>query len=131
MISRIAAVDFGMARYGFAISQTITYNITPLKTVKAKRGYIPTHILDNLVYQYNLTDIVVGYPLDIFGALPNFTPLLILFCEFLKTRYPHINLYLFDEKYTSLFAKQLTMKKVTDSTAASILLQSWLHCIQN
>lgn len=139
--SRIAAIDYGLARIGLAISdetKTIAMSLptqncekkteeTALKLIKALENH-------QKEYNYELSEIVIGLPLMMSGKTGFLADETQYFVKVLK-EFVTIPIITWDERLTSVQAERsmregnLTRKKrakSVDNVAAMIILQSYL-----
>ncbi|MFA6118944.1 MAG: Holliday junction resolvase RuvX [Parachlamydiales bacterium] len=135
---RIAAIDYGRARLGIAItdnSKTIAY---PLKTVKASQTLEKTalEILEALKQHINEIElIIIGLPLSLKGQDSKMALEVKEFAEKLKTK-TNIPIKFIDERLTTAMAEKelkdtlnMNRKKrssVIDPICATFILQNYL-----
>ena len=141
MATRIVGIDFGMARFGIAISDERKIIATPLQVIKAHKksedtantllAFLQDHASSN---RYEIESIVIGLPLLMSGKkglladeVHHFIGLIQQLCT--------IPIITWDERLTSVQAERslresnMTRKKRTayvDTVAATIILQSYL-----
>lgn len=139
--SRIAAIDYGMARIGLALSDERKIIASPLVTVAAAKRMeqrvdqvlrvLTQHQEAN---RYHLEEIVVGLPLLMSGKAGLLADEVNHFVEQLR-KVTTIPVILWDERLTTVQAERslreggMTRKKRTkfvDTVSAAILLQSYL-----
>lgn len=134
-MSRILAVDYGDARVGVAISDPLGITAQPLDTL-ARRG--DKHIcreLAALVEAREVSEVVVGLPLELSGAEGPAAQKVRAFADRLS-RYISIPITFWDERMTSLQAER-DMREVgklkwrkrrgkVDQVAAQLILQAVL-----
>ncbi len=134
-MGRIAAIDFGMARIGIALSDE-------RKVIALPNCVLPAHknleesvkaICEKLSTFGAIETIIVGLPLLMTGKESPMSQIVRAFAELLE-KLSGIRTVLFDERLTSVQAdralkEHMTRKKrskVIDAVAASTLLQSFL-----
>lgn len=138
---RIAAIDYGMARIGVALSDETKIIAAPLKIIAAEKQVQKTAakvirelILHQKEYQYELEEIIVGLPLLLSGKSGLLADEVNCFVESLE-KLTEIKITLWDERLTSVQADRamretsMTRKqrsKIIDTVSAVILLQSYL-----
>jgi putative holliday junction resolvase len=138
---RIAAIDYGLARIGLAISdetQTIAMPLTTLqcekKTEDTAKKLIQSLEEHQKAYQYELKEIVIGLPLMMSGKKGFLADEVNYFIELLK-KLVAIPIISWDERLTTVQAERsmregnLSRKrraKSVDNVAAIIILQSYL-----
>jgi putative Holliday junction resolvase len=139
--TRIAAIDYGMARIGLALSDERKIFASPLMVVAATKRMEQTveqvlkaflkHQEDN---RYTLDEIVVGLPLLMSGKKGLLADEVNHFVELLR-KATTIPIVLWDERLTTVQAERSLKEggmsrknrsKVVDRVSAAILLQSYL-----
>lgn len=139
--TRIAALDYGLARIGLAISDETKTIAMPLKTLQCEKKTEDTakkliQVLEDhqKSQNYQLIEIVVGLPLMMSGKMGFLADETKYFIEILK-KFVSIPLLTWDERLTSVQADRsmregnLSRKKrakSVDNVAAIIILQSYL-----
>lgn len=138
---RIAALDYGMARIGFAVSDEQKIIATPIAVIKTEKSSEKTiaKVLHELTqhqekYHYTIEEIVIGLPLLLSGKKGLLADEVKHFADLLAQS-TSIPLVLWDERLTTVQAERsmressMTRKKraqIVDTVAAVILLQSYL-----
>jgi len=132
---RILGIDYGDSRIGVAVSDPMGWTAQGLETVKSKDGLKKAIIrIVEIINQYEVTDIVVGYPLNMNGTLgprtertEEFIKKLLAFGEF--------NIIKWDERLTTVSAhramnelgvKAKHKKDIVDTMSAVFILQGYL-----
>lgn len=139
--SRIAALDYGMARIGFAVSDESKIIATPVVVIKTEKNSEKTiaKVLRELTlhqekYHYVLEEIIIGLPLLLSGKKGLLADEVKHFAD-LMAKSTTIPLVFWDERLTTVQAERsmlesnMTRKKrsqIVDTVAAVILLQSYL-----
>lgn len=138
---RIAAIDYGLARIGLAISDETQTIAMPLTTLQCEKKTEDTakHLIQYLevhqkAHQYELKEIVIGLPLMMSGKKGFLADEVNYFTELLK-KLIIIPIISWDERLTTVQAERsmregnLSRKrraKSVDNVAAIIILQSYL-----
>lgn len=138
---RIVAIDYGMARIGFALSDERKIIASPLFTLTSERRSELTiaKVIKELTrhqeeHHYFLEEIVVGLPLLLSGKSGLLADEVKHFIALLQQATP-VPIVTWDERLTTVQAERsmregnMTRKqrsKVVDTVAAVILLQSYL-----
>lgn len=131
----ILGIDFGQKRIGLAVGQTLTRVANRLNTVKND----PQFWLDfeAVIKEWNITQIVIGLPLDMDGEEQEITRQVKNFAKKVK-KLSQLPIHFIDERLTSYEAerqfknqRQAKLSKAKgksqiDAMAAQIILQSWL-----
>jgi putative holliday junction resolvase len=132
---RIAAVDYGTKRIGLAISDDNERIALPLKMIEASNIKQAVHDVLLVLLKYAPRVIVVGLPLMMNGRVGLMAEAARLFAAELKKQCS-CQVELLDERLTSAQAeralKDLSYSrkgrvKLVDSTAASMILQTYLE----
>ncbi len=139
-MGRIVGIDFGLARFGLAISDEKKIIATPLKTLPASRN--PAHtaqkIAEALASYKNIESIVIGLPLLLNGKEGEMASKVRAFAEILKTHLPY-PIFFWDERLTSagvekmLVGFDVSRKKraaLSDSLSAISILQNYLDSLR-
>lgn len=133
---RIAAIDFGLARIGLAISDENQIIAFPFTTIKAEKKLDSTaaKVIKELSGKYVLEEIIIGMPLLLSGKKGFLADEVKSFIESLS-KVTEVPIVAWDERLTSVQADRslresdMTRKqraKHVDTVAATILLQSYL-----
>ncbi|MBI3234516.1 MAG: Holliday junction resolvase RuvX, partial [Bacteroidetes bacterium] len=125
----------GLKRIGIAVTDPLMMFAKPLTTLS------PAEVSDFL-HEYikteSVSNFIVGKPLQMDGTDSESAPLVKQFKTWLQTTWPTIPIDDIDERFTSMMAVQSMIdngikkqdrknKKNIDSTAAALILQTWLQ----
>lgn len=132
---RIAAIDYGMARIGLALSDELQIIATPLITLTTEKTLEKTaaKVVQELS-RHPVEEIIIGLPLLLSGKSGLLADEVRSFVEHLK-KFTSIPIITWDERLTTVQAERamressMTRRKrsqVVDTVAAVILLQSYL-----
>ena len=130
---RCLGIDYGERRWGLAYGDELAIAL-PLPAATEKDAAARWAALAKVVTQRRITDLVVGYPLNMDGTAGFKAQEVDLFCARLKELYG-LPIHLIDERLTSYEAESdippakrraLRGRGVVDSRAAAILLQDFL-----
>jgi len=131
-------IDFGLKRTGFSITDDLGIIATPIETIDSR---LIEDYIEKLVLKENINCIVIGYPLSMDGSDTDITENVRMFHSFLESKYPDINIVLYDERMTSIIAqktmvqisskKQRKDKRHIDKMSATIILQDYLTSINS
>ncbi len=137
-MGRILAVDYGLKRTGIAVTDPLRIIATPLETV-------PTADLFSFLTRYlqkeTVDEFVVGMPKTLLNKDSEIAPMVRIFVENLKLKFPEKQVHLADERFTSSMAMQAMidggMKKKdrqikgnVDKISATIILQSFIDAVK-
>lgn len=132
---KILAVDFGLKRMGFAVGNTVIRTAVPISPAVRKNKEEDIRYIKNLIDQYDIGEIIVGYPLNMDGSKGLITRQVENFAKELKNK-TGLNTRLVDERLTSFEAEEelksfqpdyKKRKKVIDSISAWLMLKSFVE----
>ena len=132
-MSQTLAFDFGLARIGVAVGQSITQTASPLETLKANNGVPDWVKVENLLNQWRPNKVLVGEPFNMDGSDQAITLRARKFANQLHGRFG-VQVEMVDERLSSAAArdelfefggfKKLQRSQI-DSVAAALILESW------
>lgn len=132
---RVMGLDVGSKRIGVAVSDPLGITAQGLETITRKNKRQDFEQLTQLLAEYQVSEIVVGYPLRLSGAEGTQSGKMQAFAEELRRRFG-LPVHLWDERLTSSQANrilreaELSIKKrgeAVDRLAAVLILQSWME----
>lgn len=132
---RILGLDVGSRRIGVAVSDPLGITAQGLETIQRQNKRLDFAELEKVLRQYEVTEIVVGYPLRMSGAEGVQAEKMQLFAEELRRRF-RLPVHLWDERLSSAQANRLLREtemsikrrgEVVDQMAAVLILQSWME----
>ena len=132
---RILALDVGSRRIGVAVSDPLGITAQGLDTIQRKNKKTDFAQLENVIRQYEVVELVVGYPLRLSGEIGIQAEKMTLFAGELEKRF-QIPVHLFDERLTSTEANRILREseisiekraKAVDRMAAVLILQAWME----
>ena len=134
-MGKIMAVDYGKKRCGIAVTDDMQIIASGLQTVETVDlfPFLAGYFTENRVEA-----IVVGLPTDLKGNLSEIEQEISGFIEKFKMEYPEIEVYRFDERFTSKMAsffisqsgkskKKREEKGLVDKVSATLILQNYLE----
>ena len=133
-IGRVAAIDFGKARVGLAVSDELGSLAHPRPALDGKNRRALLHALAALAKEEQIQRFVVGYPLSMSGESGVAAQRVARFCQQLA-QVTTVAVELVDERLTSVQAereleasgtKKRDRQSKVDGVAAAIILQTWL-----
>ena len=133
-LSRVLGLDVGSKRIGVAISDLLGITAQGLETIHRQNKRLDFGQLEKVIREYEVTEIVVGYPLRMSGAEGIQAEKMQRFAEELRQRFP-LPVHLWDERLSSAQANRLLREtemsikrrgQVVDQMAAVLILQSWM-----
>ena len=138
---RCLGLDLGSKTLGVATSDYTNTIATSLKTIFYKENDYESLIkeLKQLVYDYEITDIVLGLPKNMNNTLGERAEISLKFKELIENNLD-VKVILMDERLTTVISNNIMIeanisrkkrKKKVDSIAAQLILQSYLDKINN
>lgn len=138
---RCLGLDLGSKTLGVATSDYTNTIATSLKTIFYKENDYESLIkeLKQLVYDYEITDIVLGLPKNMNNTLGERAEISLKFKELIEYNL-NVKVILMDERLTTVISNNIMIeanisrkkrKKKVDSIAAQLILQSYLDKINN
>lgn len=138
MDERIIALDIGDARIGVAVSDASRLIATPIDTIY-RVGYGPdVRKVVALCQQYETTQVLSGWPLNMDGTAGFQSEKVMAFCEQLEKAGMHV--FYQDERLTTVTATNALIegnmhrqerKHNVDKVAAAVILQQYLDTCRN
>jgi len=132
---RILGLDVGSKTIGLAVSDPLGITAQGLETIRRKNKRTDLEQLARIVRDYEVSEIVVGYPLRLSGAEGTQSEKMQHFAEELRKQFG-LPVHLWDERLTSSQANRilreadLSIKKragAVDRMAAVLILQNWME----
>jgi putative holliday junction resolvase len=130
----VLGLDVGSKRIGLAVSDLLGITAQGIETVHRQNKRLDFEQLEKVIRDYEITEIVVGYPLRMSGAEGIQAEKMQRFAEELRQRFS-LPVYLWDERLSSAQANRLLREtdmsikrrgQVVDQMAAVLILQSWM-----
>ena len=132
---RILAIDYGSRRMGLAVSDPLGITAQGLQTLERKNKRSDFARLERALREYQVSEIVLGYPLRMSGEEGTQSQKVAAFAEELRKKF-NLPVHLWDERLTSAEANRLlresdlSIKKraqAVDRMAAVLILQAFLE----
>jgi putative Holliday junction resolvase len=132
---RVLGLDVGSRRIGMAISDPLGLTAQGLPTLQRQNKRLDFEQLAKIINDYQISEIVVGYPLRLSGMEGIQSEKMQLFAEELRKKFG-LPVHLWDERLTSTQANRLlretdlSIKKrgqAVDRMAAILILQNWME----
>lgn len=122
--------DYGPAKIGVAVGQTLTGTASPLTTLRAVRQKPNWDEITKLIESWQPETLIVGLPYNMDDTEADIAVRARRFARQLEGRY-HLPVHLVDERLTSIEAKRelgRRPKKIEelDAVAAKLILETWL-----
>ena len=131
---RILGLDVGSKTIGLAVSDPLGITAQGLETIRRQNKRRDLERLEQVIREYEVAEIVLGYPLRLSGAEGVQGEKMRQFAEQLRQRF-QLPVHLWDERLTSAEANRLLRQsemsirrrgEVVDRLAAVLILQSWM-----
>ncbi len=132
---RILALDVGARRIGLAISDPLGITAQGLETLRRTNKRTDLAHLEALIAEYQVSEIVVGYPLKMSGQPGAQAEKVSVFAEELRRRF-HLPVHHRDERLSSAEANRVLRQseisierrgRAVDRLAAVLILQNFLE----
>jgi putative Holliday junction resolvase len=132
---RILAIDHGSRRMGLAVTDPLGITAQGIETLQRKNNRADFGRLERIIREYEVKEIVLGYPLRMSGQEGTQSQKVAAFAEELRKRF-QLPVHLWDERLTSAEANRLlrenevsTRRRVlaVDRMAAVLILQSFMQ----
>jgi putative holliday junction resolvase len=134
-VRRVLGLDVGSKRIGIAVSDPLGITAQGLETLQRQNKRLDFEKLAKVAQQYEVAEVVVGFPLRMSGAEGIQAEKMHRFAEELRERL-HLPVHLWDERLSSAEANRLLREtnmsiqrrgQVVDQMAAVLILQSWME----
>jgi len=132
---RLLGLDVGSKTIGMAVSDPLGITAQGLTTYRRQNKRLDFEALARVIGDYQVGEIIVGFPLRMSGAEGIQAEKMRLFAEELKQK-SQLPVHLWDERLTSAEANRLLREtemsikrrgEVVDRMAAVLILQSWME----
>jgi len=132
---RILAIDYGSRRMGLAVSDLLGITAQGIETLQRRNRRSDFARLQRVIKDYDVREIVLGYPLRMSGEEGTQTQKVAAFAEELRERF-QLPVHLLDERLTSAEANRLLREaevslerrtQAVDRMAATLILQAFLE----
>ena len=138
---RILGIDYGEARVGIAITDSLNITVQGLETIERNQSdKIVLRRLDEIFANYEVDTIVVGMPYHMSGEKSPRVEATEQFIHKLRCKYPNKKLETIDERLTTVAAHK-TMnflevnkrkkKSIVDTISAEYILETYIGKLKN
>jgi putative Holliday junction resolvase len=133
--ARILAIDYGARRMGLAVSDLLGITAQGIDTLERKNKRSDFARLERTIREYQVREIVLGYPLRMSGETGTQSQKVAEFADELRKRF-ELPVHLWDERLTSAEANRLLREsevssrkraQAVDRMAAVLILQAFLQ----
>ncbi len=131
---RILGLDIGKKRTGAAVSDESGIVATPLQTIKASGRSALLKAVSSIIEEYDISEIVVGLPLNLDGTVGKKAAEVQGFAEALR-KTTGLQVHYWDERFSTAAVTRVLIeadlsrarrKEVVDKSAAAYILQGFL-----
>ena len=135
---RVLGLDVGDRTIGVAVSDALKMTAQGVETIRRKTLELDLVRLQEIIAEYEVSTIVVGYPKNMNGTIGPRGEITKAFCAELEKVVPDITIRLWDERLSTVAAQKSLIaadvsrakrKKVIDKMAAVFILQGYLDSI--
>ena len=132
---RTLALDVGTKTIGVAVSDELGITANGITTIKRGKIKHDLDALSRIIDQYKPSEILIGIPYNIDGAISQRGKEILNFANILKTTFS-LHVELWDESYSTADAQKVLLeanlsrkkrKRVIDKMAAVVILQDYLN----
>lgn len=132
---RLLALDVGSRTIGLAVSDPLGITAQGLPTIRRTSKRADLQQLADLIRQYQVAEIVVGYPLHMSGEAGAQAQKVEALAQEMRRRF-HLPVHLWDERLTSAEANRVLREtdmsirrrgQVVDQMAAVLILQAFMQ----
>lgn len=136
---RVLGLDVGSKTIGLAISDPLGFTAQGLDTIRRTNKRTDFEQLARVIREYQVSQIVVGYPLRLSGIEGTQSGKMQLFAQELRKKFD-LPVHLWDERLTSSQANRVLREanisirkrgEAVDRMAAVLILQSWMEAYAN
>lgn len=135
---RVVGLDVGSKRIGVAVSDPLGITAQGLPTIRRKNKRLDFEQLGKIIRAYEVSEIVLGYPLRLSGTEGTQSIKMQAFAEELEKKFG-LPVHLWDERLTSSQANRVLREaeisierrsQAIDRLAAVLILQNWMEARQ-
>ncbi len=138
---RILGIDYGEARVGIAITDSLNITVQGLETIQRNGSdKVVLRRLDEIFENYDVDTIVIGMPFNMNGSISERAKITEQFVHKLKCKYNKKKISTIDERLTTVEAHR-TMnflevnknkkKNIVDTISAVYILETYLNKLKN
>lgn len=132
---RVLGLDVGSKTIGLAVSDPLGITAQGLPTIHRRNKRLDFEQLANVIREYQVSEIVIGYPLRMSGMEGVQAEKMQCFADEVREKF-RLPVHLWDERLTSSQANRLLREfdlsikkrgKAVDRMAAVLILQNWME----
>ena len=138
--NRVLCVDHGTKTLGLALSNSDQTMVTPMETIHRSKWAKDRDKLQKIIYDYQISQIVFGYPLNMDGTKGPRCQSVRDFVMLVEETWPDITIFFWDETLSTdavdnLLDNDMRMtrtkrKQFKDSLAAQVILEECLSFLR-
>ena len=138
---RKLGIDYGDARTGIAITDSLNITVQGLETIHNEGSdKVILRRLDEILEKYEIDTIVIGKPINMNGTPSERTEITEKFIHKLKCKYNKLKIETIDERLTTIAAhKTMNLldinknkkRNIVDTISAVYILETYLNKIKN
>lgn len=136
---RTMSFDVGSRTIGIAASDLMGMIANGIETIKRTSQEKDFQRIDELVREYEVDTMVVGYPKNMNGTIGERAHICEEFAAALQEKYPSAKVILWDERLSTVAAEKVLIdadlrrkkrKQIIDMMAAVVILQNYLDSVK-
>ena len=134
---RILGIDYGDSRVGLAVSDALGITAQGLETIHHNgNDKIVLKRLEEIVKEYEISEFVIGMPINMNGTIGERVEITKKFIHKLKCRFNNISIHTIDERLTTVEAhrtmnflevKAKNKKNIVDTISAVYILEMYMN----
>ena len=138
---RTLGIDYGDARTGFAITDSLNITVQALETLKTEgNDKIVLKKIDEYLEKYEINTIVIGMPFSLNGTKSARTEKTEQFMHKLKCKYNNLKIDYIDERLTTVAAhktmnflnvNKYKKRNIVDTISAIYILETYVNKAKN
>lgn len=138
-MKRYMSLDIGDKTVGIAVSDLLGLTAQGVETIRRKSLADDLQRLDELIAEYEVDELVSGYPKNMNGTEGERCEIVKAFMAEVSKRHPDLPVHFWDERLSTVAAARSLIeadvsrkkrRKVIDKMAAVFILQGWLDSIR-
>ena len=133
---RVLGIDYGDSRVGLAVSDALNITAQGLETIHHNgNDKLVLRRLEEIVKEYEISEIVIGMPINMDGRSSERVEVTDKFIHKLKCRFPNIKIFSVDERLTTVAAhktmnflnvKKRKKKNIVDTISAVYIWEIYM-----
>lgn len=138
---RVLGIDYGEARVGIAITDSLNITAQGLETIQRNGSdKVILRRLDEILAEYEIDTIVVGMPLNMDGTMSQRGEITKAFIHKLQCKYNKLKIETMDERLTTVEAhktmnyldvNKYKKRNIVDTISAVYILETYINKLKN